>query len=145
MYGIVQTKIMNKKYANYFGYTYFQILTGSMEDTISIDDMVFVRITKDVKEQDIISYESNNEIITHRIIEEREDGYITQGDNNNTSDGLIKKEQVVGKVVYIGRKYGKVKKFIFEPIVLIPLITSIALFSWYVSLLKKERSLKNEK
>jgi len=144
-YGFIQVKVQNKTYSNYFGYTYFQILTGSMEETIKVDDVVFVHITKDVKENDIISYEKDNEVITHRIIEVNEDGYITKGDNNNTDDGLIKKEQVIGKVVYVGKSYGKIKKFILEPIVLVPFIVVIALFSWYIAIVKKERSMEDEK
>ena len=143
-YGFVQTKINKKMYCNYFGYTYFQILTGSMEKEINIDDVVIVHITKDVKEGDIISYESGNSVITHRVIEVKEEGYITKGDNNNTDDGLIEKEKVIGKVVHISRKIGKVKKVIMEPIVYIPFIAMVVLFGWYSKLAKKERSIEDE-
>ncbi len=144
LYGFIQVKVLNKTYSNYFGYTYFQILTGSMEETIKVDDIVFVRVTREAKKNDIISYEKEKEIITHRIIEVNDEGYITKGDNNNTDDGLIKKEQVIGKVVYIGKGYGKVKKFVTEPIVLIPFIAVIAFFSWYMAIVKKERSKEDE-
>ncbi len=144
LYGFIQVKVLNKTYSNYFGYTYFQILTGSMEETIKVDDIVFVRVTREAKKNDIISYEKEKEIITHRIIEVNDEGYITKGDNNNTDDGLIKKEQVIGKVVYIGKGYGKVKKFVTEPIVLIPFIAVIAFFSWYMAIVKKERSMEDE-
>ncbi len=144
LYGFIQVKVLNKTYSNYFGYTYFQILTGSMEETIKIDDIVFVHVTREAKKNDIISYEKEKEIITHRIIEVNDEGYITKGDNNNTDDGLIKKEQVIGKVVYIGKGYGKVKKFVTEPIVLIPFIAVIAFFSWYMAIVKKERSMEDE-
>ena len=39
LYGFIQVKVLNKTYSNYFGYTYFQILTGSMEETIKIDPL----------------------------------------------------------------------------------------------------------
>ncbi len=140
LYGFIQTKVQKKLYCNYFGYTYFQILTGSMEDYIKIDDIVLVRITDKVGEDDVVSYKSGNSVVTHRIIEVRDDGYITKGDNNNTTDGLIEKDKVIGKVVYIGKGFGKLKKVFLEPIVIIPLIATIVLFYWYIKLVKKERS-----
>ena len=144
MYGFWQTKILKKNYSNYFGYTYFQILTGSMEDTIMVDDVVLVKITDKIEKYDIVSYQKDNEVITHRVIEVTEDGYITKGDNNNAPDGLIKKDQIIGKVVKTLKGYGKVKRFLLEPFVVIPFITTVGLFSWYVALDKKERSEKNE-
>lgn len=145
MSGFVQTKIMKKAYSNYFGYTYFQILTGSMEDTIHVDDVVFVRITDNINEEDIVSFVKNGEVITHRVIEKKDEGFVTKGDNNNAADGLIEKDKVIGKVVYIGKSYGKLKKFILEPIVIIPFISVVILFSWYLELDKKERSFEDEK
>ena len=143
LYGFIQTKIMKKAYGNYFGYTYFQILTGSMENTIKIDDMVIVKITDKIEKDDIVSYKDGNSIITHRVIEVLDDSYITKGDNNNVDDGMIEKDKVIGKVVYTGKKWGKIKKFILEPFVIIPFIAMIVLFSWYTSLLK-ERSIEDE-
>ena len=58
MYGFWQTKILKKNYCNYFGYTYFQILTGSMENTIKIDDVVWVKITDEIEKYDIVSYQN---------------------------------------------------------------------------------------
>ena len=145
LYGFFQVKIQKKAYCNYFGYTYFQILTGSMENHIKIDDVVIVHITDKVKEGDVISYKSGNSIVTHRIVEEKEDGYITKGDNNNVDDGLIEKDKVIGKVVYIGKGFGKYKKVILEPIVWIPFLATVILFYWYIRIVRKERSIKDEK
>ena len=145
MYGFIQTKVMKKSYPNYFGYTYFQILTGSMEPAIYQDDIVFVRVTDKIKENDIISFENDKEIITHRVIEVVDDGYVTKGDNNNASDGVIEKKQVIGKVKWIGKKWGKIKSFILEPVVIIPLILVIGLFSWYMALGKEKGADEDEK
>ncbi len=144
LYGFIQVKVQKKAYCNYFGYTYFQILTGSMEDYIKIDDVVIVRITDKIKENDVISYKNGSSVITHRVIEVHEDGYITKGDNNNTDDGLIEKNKVIGKVVYIGKGFGKIKRFILEPIVIIPFLVTVVLFYWYIKIIKKERSIEDE-
>ena len=49
IYGFINIKILKKDYVNLFGYTYFDIITGSMEDTINVHDMVFVKITEDAQ------------------------------------------------------------------------------------------------
>ena len=46
IYYLFQIKILNKGYANLFGYTFFQVATGSMSDTIEIGDVIIVSITK---------------------------------------------------------------------------------------------------
>ncbi len=127
-YSFIQLKILNKKYVNYFGYTYFEILTGSMEDEINIDDYVFVKITKDVKENDIISFYASDEVITHRIIKISDDEIITKGDANNAEDKPITNDDVIGKVVYVGSEYGKFIKVITEPIVLVSFFSTVVLF-----------------
>ena len=56
VYTFVVTDIMKKDYVNVFGYTYFVVASGSMSGSIEVDDIIFVRITKDVKENEIITF-----------------------------------------------------------------------------------------
>ncbi len=129
----IQLKVMHRKYCNVFGYTYFQILTGSMENEIKIDDVVIVKLGKSYKKGDIISYNSGDAIVTHRVVEINDDEIITKGDANNANDEPIKKKDVIGKVVFIGKKFGVVKKVVTEPIVFISFLVTIGLFALYFS------------
>ena len=52
LYYLVQIKILNNSYANIFGYTFFEVATGSMSNTIEIGDVVIVKITKEVQENE---------------------------------------------------------------------------------------------
>ena len=97
-YCLIQRYILNKNHAEVFGYTFFQIQTGSMSGTIEIDDIIIVKITDDVHEKDIITYTDNDSIITHRLITENGNTLITKGDANNTEDKPIERKQVIGKV-----------------------------------------------
>ena len=106
LYCMAQRYIMNKEYADVFGYTFFQIQTGSMAGAIEVDDIIIVKITDDVHENDIISFMNEEAVITHRIIQENGDSYITKGDANNTEDKPIEKKQIIGKVVKILPKFG---------------------------------------
>ena len=70
VYTFVVTDILKKDHVNVFGYTYFVVATGSMSGTIEVNDIIFVKITKDVEKNDIISYKNKSgEIITHRLID----------------------------------------------------------------------------
>ncbi len=102
VYTFVVTDVLKKDYVNVFGYTYFQTASGSMSGKIEINDIIIVKITKDVKTNDIISYiNEDNDIITHRLIKKSGNQLITKGDANGTEDEPITKKQVLGKVIHI--------------------------------------------
>jgi len=128
IYYLLQIKILNNIYANIFGYTFFEVATGSMADTIEIGDVVVVKITKDIQENDIIVYQEEDNFITHRLIRINENGeWITKGDANNTKDSPIQETQVLGKVIQIIPKLGIWRKAILSPQVMILIITLIIL------------------
>ncbi len=126
----VQTKILGKNYADFFGFSIFEVQTGSMEETISAGDWIIVKLTKNVKLNDIITYRLKGEYITHRIIEVYNGTFITRGDANNAKDDPIDQNQVVGKVVRILPNFGILRKTIFSPLVLIMLIVTLTLFNF---------------
>lgn len=144
VYSTIQLKVLNKEYTDYFGYTYFEILTGSMKEEIDVNDYVFVKITKDVKKDDIISFYSDDKVVTHRVIEINDKEVITQGDANNVADLPITKKDIIGKVVFIGHSYGKYVKVATEPIVFIPFFITIFLFNLALSKSEGDEN-KNEK
>lgn len=128
---MIQLRIMHKKYVNIFGYTYFQILTGSMANEINVDDIVIVKITTDTKEGDVISYISESSVVTHRIVSIEGDKIVTKGDANNANDEPIERKDVIGKVVHVAARLGKFKKVVSEPIVYISFFVTFILFSIY--------------
>ena len=96
-----QIKIFGKKYINFCSYIIFQVITGSMADTIQIKDIVIVKLTQDVEVNDIITYKSGEDFVTHRVIKIEDNKITTKGDANNSEDNPITKDEVVGKVVFI--------------------------------------------
>jgi len=86
------------------------VRTGSMTPKIPVGSAIFSRETSSYKYNDIITYISQDivngqpreDYITHRIVDINIDGtFITKGDANNTADfDPVKKENVVGKVVF---------------------------------------------
>ena len=129
IYYIVQIKVLNYSYANLFGYTFFEVATGSMSSTIEIGDVVIVKITKDVSENDIIVYKENDNFITHRLIKKENNTLIAKGDANNSEDKPITEEQILGQVIKIIPKIGIWRKVILSPEVLILIFIVIVLLS----------------
>lgn len=135
LYYLVQIKVLNNSYANIFGYTFFEVATGSMSNTIEIGDVVIVKITKEVQENEIIVYSEDNNFITHRVITKDENGkFITKGDANNSEDKPIEETQILGKVIYIIPKIGILKRAILSPQVLILILTLIILLGMALKL-----------
>ena len=77
-YYIYQIEIVKNDYANIFGYTFFEVATGSMSPTIEIGDVIITKITKEVSENDIIVYKDGKSIITHRLIKKNEEELIAK-------------------------------------------------------------------
>ena len=78
----------NPKDAYLFGYKPVLVLTGSMEPTLKVNGLAIVQKTNynNVEINDIIMYELDDKLITHRVIEKTDDGIVTKGDNNNAPD-----------------------------------------------------------
>ena len=133
-----QIAVYNNKFSNLFGYTFFEVTTGSMSKTIQIDDVIIVKITKEVKTGDIISFFNEDEIVTHRIIEEKNRQLITKGDANNTTDKPITKEEVIGKVELIIPKFGIWIRVFSDYRVSLSIIITILLFGLALNSGKKK-------
>lgn len=132
-HNFIQINILKKQYTNFFGFTIFEVTTGSMSGTIEINDVILVKITKDVKEKDIITFEANGEIITHRVLAEKDDELYTKGDANTGEDTPIKKDSVIGKVVKIFPKFGIWVKVLSDTKVIGSIIITILLFGIAIS------------
>lgn len=144
LYGMFQLKILNKNYVNYFGYTFFEVVSGSMSPTINTYDLVIVKVNENFKEDDIITFYKDNSFITHRVIEYVDDEHIlTKGDANNTSDKYITKDIVIGKVIYTIKEFGIIKRVLINSKVLISIFITIILFSLAFSINEKKVE-KNE-
>ncbi len=92
-----------------FGKSLLMVVTGSMEPSIHTGDFIIVESTdaSALKEGDIISFYSEQSdikgmLVTHRITEVTDDGFITKGDANPVEDSIsVPAKNVVGK--YTGK------------------------------------------
>ena len=137
--------ILKNDYVNCFGYTFFEVASGSMGDAISINDMVFVKIDSDYEVGDIITYYSDGDFVTHRVVSIDNDKVITRGDANKSNDNPINDSVILGKVVFILDDIGVWKKVFMTPKVFISLIITLFLFSFTFSYNNRSVHKKNKK
>ena len=112
------------------GYRTYTVLSGSMEPEFYPGDIVVVKHKDktDIKLNDIVTYkDSDGVIITHRIIKETPQGYITKGDNNNTEDAdILTKDNIIGEVKFSIPKVGYLISFLSKPMVIAGLMVLLA-------------------
>lgn len=107
---------------------YEPVYSGSMEPAIPVGGVVVIKAvdTKTLKVGDIICFklsESTTTSITHRIINITDEGFITKGDANEDPDQwIVKKENVIGKAIFIIPYIGYLGYFVRTPIGFILLI-----------------------
>ena len=86
------------------GYKPVYVMTGSMEPTLRVNGIAIVKQAEydEIELEDIIMYEIDDKMITHRVIEISDEGIRTKGDNNNVQDAYyLQPENIRGKVVSI--------------------------------------------
>ena len=138
MFLIIQTIINPETTPDVFGIKTFSIISGSMEPTINIDDIVIVKKVgkDDIKVNDIITFNVEEETITHRVMSidniNNEIIYTTKGDSNKVTDiEKVEQRQIEGK--YIGKipKAGKILTLLKNKIVFgLTIIILIICFLW---------------
>lgn len=111
------SSLLGNKLPMPFGYGMANVLSGSMEPTFSKGALLIVKDTKDVKVGDIVVYQSQNELIVHRIVSLNKNVVVTKGDANNVSDVPFDKSLIRGKVVCWISYLGGFVSFLKNPIV----------------------------
>lgn len=122
VYSFIARAATDNPYPLIFGYGTAVVLSGSMEEAISVNDLVVYRQQDSYEVGDIVSYNTGSSLVTHRIVELSETGFITKGDANNTPDSPILPEQIVGKVVLVVPGVGAAIEFAQSPLGMMILI-----------------------
>ena len=129
----VSMLINNKSYFEAFGYSFFNVATGSMEPAISQNDIIVVEKTDDYEVGDIVTFEKDGNFITHRIVLITEDLITTKGDANNTSDVSIKRDLIIGKVTKVYSSAGIWQKIFTTPQIIVAIFITLILFDFAFS------------
>jgi len=128
VYNFVNLKIFKNHYTNFFGFTIFEIASGSMNPYLVENDLVIVKINDNINVDDVVTYKKGDMYITHRVVEIQGDYLICRGDSNNTNDAPVKKSDVLGKVIRVLPRVGIWKSVFTTPKVFVSVIITIILF-----------------
>ena len=120
-----------------FGFGAAIVLSGSMEPTLSVDDMILVTICQDYAVGDVVVYQSGDSLVVHRIIAIADGMVTTQGDANNAADEPMELTALKGRVAGHVAGVGRLVRLLKTPVV------SFGMMGLAIFLL--ERSFRKEK
>lgn len=133
---IIKSKLYPDKIADFMGYKPFIVMSGSMETTINIGDLVIVKKvnSSSIHTGDIIAFKNGNIVISHRVKEVINDSgtykFKTKGDNNNVADDfIVSSDAIEGIFVNKIPGLGSILLFLGKPIGLLMVILVIIIVS----------------
>lgn len=114
VYSLVVKAVRGETLPMPLGFGVGVILSGSMEPTYHVNDLIFAVKARDFKVGDVVVYQTGGTPVVHRVIE-AEDGtgvVITQGDANNAPDDPVIVSRIKGRVLFAIPFLGAVMRFI---------------------------------
>lgn len=133
------------------GMQVFTIASGSMEPEYKTGSLIFVKgiNPKELTKGDVITFAIADDMTaTHRIVEVKEDGFVTKGDANEAEDaGIVRSENIVGTPVITIPYMGYIIMYLKTPpwniiaiVLIVVLIISLTLPIWRLLFKGKERN-----
>lgn len=136
--------LLKSQNTSLFGFSLEIVMSGSMSPTINAGDILLVQRQNEYKCDDVITFIDAGFHVTHRIVEKRNEDFITQGDNNNTRDRHpVKYEQIMGTVILIIPSLGTLALFLRTPIGIL-IIVGLSLLLSVHSGLKIKKSIQKK-
>lgn len=120
-----------------FGYKGYTVVSGSMEPEIAVGDFIIVEMDpyKDVETEDVVTFEYNTEIVTHRVVDRTEEGLVTKGDANNIQDqGFVTEDSYIGIKEMVVPYFGYVITFLQKPIAFAIIVALMGVYLIYLYL-----------
>ncbi len=127
-YSYLSIRVMKNNYVSLFGYTFFEVASGSMSPAIKTGDIVVVKLNSLYHEGDIVTYEDNSSYITHRIVRIDGDRVLLKGDANNVDDAIVSSNVILGKVVLILKSIYLFRRIVLNVRVVVSFFITIVLF-----------------
>ena len=135
IYNFINIKILKNDLTKIGGYSVLEVVSGSMEPTIKVGDLIIIDTSaKEFEVDDIVTfYDVNGSFVTHRIISIDKNIMVTQGDNNNTKDEPSDMKNIVGKFVYKMPFVGSLLSSFKSPVFLTVILLIGILFCYLIS------------
>ena len=150
---IVQAATNPRETPCVFGIKTFVIISGSMEPSLEIGDVVVIKEfpKEELQKGDVISFRNGQSIITHRITDviKEKNGKVsfeTKGDNNNIKDkNYVKYDDVEGKMVGKIPFVGKVAILLKNKLIIIIILMIFYMMYIHNAKVEDRRLMRKEK
>ena len=129
----VKSMASGKDYFEVFGYSVFNVATGSMEPAIKQNDVILVHSENEYSLGDVVTFKGEKAYITHRIVNITGSSIVTKGDANNAKDVAITKDDIIGKVIHTYSSLGIWQKVFTTPKTIIMIFITLILFDFAFS------------
>jgi len=97
------------------GWGLYFVRSGSMVPTLNPGDLVITRPVGEIRPNTIVTFEQNDAMVTHRVIELVEDGFRTKGDANEDADpDLLTAGRVQGTYLFKIPRLGYINSFVSD-------------------------------
>ena len=127
-----------------FGYGMSVVLSGSMEPTLSVGDLLIVREESHYEVGDMVVYQNGRIPVVHRIVSADGESFTTRGDANNTEDDPIPAAAVKGRVILTIPKVGSLLWFLKSPVATVVMLAA-AILLVEVSFFSRKAEKESEK
>lgn len=114
------------------GFRIYKVGSGSMRPYLNVNDTIIIKKCDDYKLNDIVTYQNNEEYVTHRIVSINNSEIITKGDANNIQDDPITKDKIVGKLIYKFHIFGFLSYLLAKPFVWVLLFIVGFLVTYFI-------------
>ena len=130
---------------SFWGYKPLVVISGSMEPTLKVGGLLYYEKINinEFDRGDILVYQTKEHIISHRIVDEKDNNFITKGDSNNTIDSYkINNAQILGKgtnwsIPYLGYYADFIYSHKFLLFISVAIVSIDLLNDWYIDYKKK--------
>lgn len=150
VYSLNARRVMRNALPMPFGFGTSVVLTGSMEPTLSVNDLVVIRAADSYAAGDVVVYQSGGSLVIHRIVRVEDEYVVTRGDANNTEDDPVSLSAVKGRMAFAVPYLGLPVRLLQSPlgtVLVIVLIAALVSVSWRKEKAEDDRQLdeiKNE-
>lgn len=129
-----------------FGYGCAVILSGSMEPTLKVNDLVVIREAEAYAPGDIVVFQSGTDRIIHRIVSVEGEIALTRGDANSAADSPIYTSQIKGVLALRIPGLGALARMLKTPAGIVTVLAlAVLLLEWSYRCERKEKDNTKEK
>lgn len=99
LYFPLARRISGQDYPSLFGWRQAVVLTSSMLPTLAAGDLILIHEAASYEPGDILTYQTEGSLITHRLQAVDPAGFVLQGDANLSADRPVQPQQILGRMV----------------------------------------------